>query len=258
MPLQRAHIEASDRLWNRLEDLRRSDRALAALQGSLPTFDPESTLLKVLALHPFDTSKTHCGQPLAREIGELLRGVDGRRCGIEVVESLAAIADRHGKSSYDGLGFASRFAHHFLDSERFPVLDAWSERALQALLGGELLGSAGDGRYTRFARSFAHVAFPLALDRRRRLVRWLWLAGQCTAWRANRRTAINRAVRELFEAAPEELARLLPPELRVAVAARDDTAPPTSALEPPPALPSRPDSGAQLVPDFRPAPDLAQ
>lgn len=252
MPLELAHIEAADRLWNRLDEVRQADRALASLQGSLATFDGPSTLLKVLALHPIDTSKTHVGHPLARQISELLKHVDTQRCGLEVVDALAAVADRHGKSSYDGLGFGSRFAHHFIDSERFPVLDAWSERALQALLGAELPGAPGDSRYARFARSFAHVAEPLALNRRRRLGRWLWLAGQYRAWLANRRTAINREVRELFEKAPEELAQLLPAELRV------ETSQPPSACEPPPALPSRPAAGVGAAPSVRPALGPAQ
>jgi hypothetical protein len=239
MPLELAHIEAADALWNRLEELRRSDRAIAALQGSLSGFDHESTLLKVLALHPIDTSKTHVGLPLAREIHELMQHVDPEACTLSIVDALAAVADRHGKSSYDGVGFASRFAHHFLDIERFPVLDAWSERALEALVGGDLPGGPGDSRYVRFAQAFARVAEPLELNRRRRLGRWLWLAGQYTAWIANRRTAINRAVRELFEKGPEELAQLLPAEMRAAAEAKSEAGKEASSCEPPPALPSR-------------------
>jgi len=257
MTLELAHIEAADRLWNRLDDVRQADRALVSLQGSLSTFDGASTLLKVLALHPIDTSKTHVGHPLAREISELLKHVDTQSCGLEVVDTLAAVADRYGKSSYDGLGFGSRFAHHFIDSERFPVLDAWSERALQALLGGELLGGPGDSRYARFAASFAHVAAPLALNRRRRLGRWLWLAGQCRAWLANPRTAIQREVRGLFEQAPDELAQLLPAELCVQVAARSTTTQP-AVCEPVAALPSRPEQGVLSAVVARPEESPAQ
>jgi hypothetical protein len=210
---------------------------MAALQGSLPGFDPESTLLKVLSLHPIDTSKTHVGLRLGREICELLEGVDVAACGPELVDALAEVADRHGRSSYDGLSFASRFAHHFVDSERFPVLDAWSDRALQHLVGGERAGASGEGRYAQFARNFAWVASRLDLNRRRRLGRWLWLAGQYAAWRSNPRTPINRAVRELFEQAPAELAVL---ELPAPV---EPSREPRGELpEPPPALPRSPAS----------------
>jgi len=246
MPLELTQIEAADRLWNRLEELKRSDRALAALQGSLPGFDPEVTLLKVLSLHPIDTSKTHVGLPLARDLCALLSRVDPTGCGVELVDALAEVADRHGKSPHEGLGFASRFAHYFVDGERFPVLDAWSERALQALLGGELHGAPGDTRYGRFARNFAWVANRIGLTRRRRLGRWLWLIGQHLAWRSNPRTPINRAVRELFESQAVQIAALLPPEMQ--------SAPPGTAREcggldpestevptatPPPAIPAR-------------------
>ena len=249
MPLALAQIEAADALWDCLEELRRSDRAIAALQGSLSGFDHESTLLKVLALHPIDTSKTHVGVPLAREICEFLKRVDPEHCGLSLVDALAAVADRHGKSSYDGLGFASRFAHHFVDSDRFPVLDAWSERALEALVGGELTGGTGDSRYARFAQTFARVAEPLELNRRRRLGRWLWLAGQYSAWLANRRTAINRAVRELFEKGPTELAQLLPAEMRAAALAKSEGQSEASSCEPPPALPSRAEQGSRSAQD---------
>jgi len=233
VPLERKHIEAAERLWSRLDHFRRSDRALAALQGSLPGYDAESTLLKVLALHPIDTTQTHVGLPLARSIQAVLARTDPERCGPELVDALAAAARYHGKRAQGGLGFASRFAHHFVDGERFPVLDAWSERALQELLGGELAGAPGESRYARFARNFAWVAGRLGLTRRRLLGRWLWLSGQYSAWLANPRTAMHRSVHELFASGPRDL------ELLCAEGAPlpGPGGPGAPVPEPPPALP---------------------
>jgi hypothetical protein len=126
MPLELAQIESADALWERLEELRRSDRAIAALQGSLSGFDHESTLLKVLALHPIDTSKTHVGVPLAREICEFLKRVDPEHCGLSLVDALAAVADRPAEL-HDGPG-SHRFAHH-RGQRRFPVLDTGRTRS---------------------------------------------------------------------------------------------------------------------------------
>ena len=232
MPLERKHIEAAAWLWDRLDHFKRADRALAALQGSLPGFDPESTYLKVLALHPLDTAKTHVGLPLARSFQAVLARRDPELCGPELVDALAAVAARHGKRPQAGLGFASRFAHHFVDDERFPVLDSWSERALQDLLGGELDGAPGESRYALFSRNFAWIAARLGLTRRRFLGRWLWLSGQYRAWVANPRTAMHRSVRALFESGPPGL------DLLLADGIPEDSAKPRRALpEPPPALP---------------------
>jgi hypothetical protein len=173
----------------------------------------------------------------------MLEGIDPERCGFELVDALAEVVDRHGKSSYEGLGFASRFAHHFVDDERFPVLDAWSERALQHLLGGELSGAPGESRYALFARNFAFVAGRLGLIRRRRLGRWLWLAGQYAAWRSNPRTPINHAVRELFERGSPELTALELPAL---------AEPARGQPEPPPALPRSSASPSPAAPSYDP------
>ncbi len=250
MQLGLEHITASELLWERLEDFRRSDRALYALQGCFPSFDTESTLLKVLALSSVDGDKSSSGVSLANRIHILLSHADVSRCGPELVDALAATAIEFGKSSNGGVGFASRFAHFFVDGERFPILDAWSERALEWLIERPLQGAPGESRYARFARDFAWVAGALRLTRRRELAHWLWIAGQYRAWTRNRRTPMHRSVRALFESGPQELEHLLPsaapppPEDRAGAPADPARAPeelrvPPAALPRPRVLPPR-------------------
>ncbi len=240
--LDSEQVMAAVRLWERLDDFRRSDRALFALQGCFPGFDSESTLLKVLALSSVDAAKGSSGVSLANRVQILLSHADVARCGPELVDALAATAVEFGKQSTGGLGFASRFAHFFVDGERFPILDAWSERALEWLIEGPIQGAPGESRYARFARDFAWIASALRLTRRRELGHWLWIAGQYRAWTRNRRTPMHRSVRALFESGPPELGQLLPVAAPQPLALQESQ-PATPSLEsqalkgPPAALP---------------------
>lgn len=226
LPLQLEQIAAASLLMERLDELRRSDRALYALGGCFPGFDGESMLLKVVALHALDASPAFAIPRLVTHFQAVLSEHDPAACGPELVDRLAEVPGvEDPKLRRRLLGYASRFAHVFLDLDRFPVFDAWAERTLALVAIEPAPIRPNDSRYVRFSREFLRVAESLSLRRERDLGPYLWLAGQYRAWLKNARTPIHRLARGLFESQARELVLLLPRA-------------PVQQPEPPPALPA--------------------
>jgi hypothetical protein len=210
-------VAAGTRLWSRAVELVRAERAVFALQGCLPGFEPDVTLLKVVALAALDSGRTLSLPRWAAHAQAVMRGVEPRHAGPELVERLAAVPGTPVSERSRALTLASRFAHYYVDLDRFPVRDSWSEREL-ARLAPPPVGAAS---YADFAARHGRLAAELGLRRPRALGCYLWLAGQHRAWSRNPRTPIHRAARALFESRPPELELLgalerRPPALQAA------------------------------------------
>jgi hypothetical protein len=213
LPLYREQVLAAGRLCTRLSELQRCERALHALQGCFPGFDAESCLLKVLSLRAIDSITTFTAPVLASHVHGVMGTGDPATAGWELVDALAAFPGDRSIAPARRLAFGSRFAHYFVDRERFPILDTWSEQGLAAHLVLEPESDSAT-RYERFARDFARLADALGGTNRRELGRYLWLAGQHRAWLRSAQTPIQHSVRALFEAAPRsvELLFCTPPD----------------------------------------------
>lgn len=201
-------IAAAARLWSRSAELVRTERALFALQGYFPGLDGEAVLLKFVALQALDTGRMFGLERWAAHTERLLAGVDPRSVEFDIVERLADVPGISARERKGAVTVASRFAHYFLDVDRFPVFDTWSELELARL---DATPNPSSSRYVRFATRLASVATELGIGRPRRLWSYLWLAGQLRAWRRSRRRSIHRAARTLFETHASELDLLLPP-----------------------------------------------
>ncbi len=159
-------IAAAVTLWGRSAELIRAERGLFALQGCFPRYDPESVLLKVVALHSVDSSRTLPAARWAMHAHELLHAQDPRAAGFELVDALAALPGTRPGDSKRATTLASRFAHYFVDVDRFPILDSWSESALDRLVAAH---DESASRYVDFARRHAALAAAVGIARPRRL-----------------------------------------------------------------------------------------
>jgi hypothetical protein len=200
--LEPRRVAAAARMWSRASELVRAERALFALQGCVPGFGADVTLLKVVALATLDGGRCFSAARWAGHAHAIMAGCDPRAAGPELVERLADAAGTGARERSRALTLASRFAHYFVDVDRFPVRDAWTERELGRLAPGPAPERAG---YVGFAERHARVAAELGLARPRHLWCYLWLAGQYRSWSRNPRTPIHRAARALFESRPPEL-----------------------------------------------------
>lgn len=205
VPLLISQIDAANRLHQQLLQWQITDQALRSLHAHFPGFDMEATLLKVVAVNQLYGTQVYAVIPLARHITEIIPHAVELDAP-DLVEQLASFSGRK------HLSFASKFAHFFIDMERFPIYDSFARKMLAYHMGidEQVLAS-----YKAFVenierlKKYAHL--PCS---NRELDRYLWLAGLYQVWQKNSDVKINVEVANLFRApSPDtafELAQLLP------------------------------------------------
>jgi len=220
-PILMTQVEATQRLYSRLNQWGTTDKALALLAERFPGFSPEETLLKVATVNALYGTNVYAIVRMAEHIEAVIRAVGTRVQGTELVECMAALP-RTERQQRDRrhYSFASKFAHFFIDPERFPIYDYYAAAMVKYHLGrGGLVHDEGHP-YKSFAASFAKlkglVGFQLTA---RQLDGYLWLAGQYREWRTGRaKSAINSELRGVFEAHEPEVAT----DLRVLLGSEGD------------------------------------
>ena len=200
VPLSIAQIEAANRLHGKLLQWQVTDRALHILQENLPEFDIEATLLKVAAINQLYGTNVYAVVRMARHVTEVMRDVSGTE-DADLVEQLASLAGRKHRS------FASKFAHFFIDMERFPIFDSYAAKMVAYHLGSH--GQVRDSThpYKAFVENIHRLKRFAGLSyTTRELDRYLWLAGLYQGWCRNADSQINAEVAEMFKAPSSEIA----------------------------------------------------
>lgn len=208
VPLTMAQIEAAKRLHGKLLQWQVTDRALHTLQENLPRFDIEATLLKIVAVNQLYGTNVYAVVRMAQHVTEVMQDGGGME-DADLVERLASLNERKHRS------FASKFAHFFIDMERFPIFDSYALKIVTYHLGpeGQIIDSAHP--YRAFVENIHRLKSYAGLScTTKELDRYLWLAGLYQAWRRNTTSQINAEVVETFKSpSPEattDLAILLP------------------------------------------------
>ncbi len=118
--LDRSQIEAALRLFESMEQWKRTDRALALLADRFPTHDPESVLLKASVLNSLYSTGVLAIVRMAEHMASVLEGIDTATVGPEVIEDLAVLpALDAGAKPRHNVSLASKYAHIFISEERF-------------------------------------------------------------------------------------------------------------------------------------------
>jgi hypothetical protein len=195
-------IAAANAIYSQLPGWQRLDEALGLLAIRVPGFDAAATLVKLAAVNQLYSTRILAVVRVAQHFADVLGRVDLARADAELVEALAAVAGRRHHSA------ASKFAHFFVDPNRFSILDALVEEAVQAHT--DVRPSGGAGRYMRFAIAVDRLFEASGLKcSRRELDRYLWLAGAWRMWRAGKRVGLSSEALALFERRPPEVAVLV-------------------------------------------------
>lgn len=128
VPLAGSQVTAASALHDQLLGWATTDRALIALGERFAAFDPEATLLKVAAVNQLYGANVYAVARMAEHIVTVLDGTDIAAGGtmlsdVALVERLAALPKTPARqSARKHVSFASKFAHFFIDRERFPNL----------------------------------------------------------------------------------------------------------------------------------------
>jgi len=138
VPLSRDQVAAANRLHAGLRQWATADRALGALAERFPEFDETSTLLKAVTINAMYGTNVWALDRMARHVMAVLSETDLARAGPELVERLATPPPAPGqKRRRTHLSFAAKFAHFFIDAERYPILDSYAAKMVELHLPGE-------------------------------------------------------------------------------------------------------------------------
>lgn len=196
-------VAAATRLHARLTSWRATDAALDLLAQSVPGFDLSACLIKAAAINQLYGTNVYA---LTR-VGAHVAGVMATPDGDQLVERLAAVSSEGRVRRH--LSFASKFAHFFVDKDRFPIFDSYAVRGLRHHLDGTRLPYDDPPAYADYVEALCALTALSGLEcSGRELDRYLWLSGLYRAWRRDAEAQINVEARDLFIRAERE------PEIR--------------------------------------------
>jgi hypothetical protein len=103
----------------------------------------------------------------------------------------------------------------FIDSERYPVMDSYAIKMVKFHLGPRNYSENQERPYGAFVQNFQKLKTLAGLNvSNRDLDRYLWIAGEYSAFRKNREAEISAEVKHLFTNSPDDtatdIAALLP------------------------------------------------
>ncbi|MFT5324191.1 MAG: hypothetical protein ACI8P0_002051 [Planctomycetaceae bacterium] len=203
VPLLPSQIDSAQMLSQKLKGWMRSNRCLNLLHEQLPGFSDETVLLKTVAVNTLYGTNVYAVQPVAQHVCQVLQQVNLESAGPELVERLAMVRLSDSTKPRRRHSFASKFAHRFIDADRFPILDGFAETMVKRHLGN-LAQTSRNERYVAFADNVSLLRELSGIDcSGREFDHYLWLAG---AWRAvqNPKSRVSREVVELFQSTDSE------------------------------------------------------
>jgi hypothetical protein len=199
-PLYKSQIEAALRLHNNLNEWTDSERILDTITCKFPKFDKDSILIKSVILNTLYSTNVFAITRMSEHIYNLIKKSDVKKAGAELVEKIAClpktkeqVTDRRFHS------FAAKFAHFFIDFEKFPILDSYAEWMLKYHLGRKLYRADREKRYHAFLENLNKLREISQIDSPyKEIDHYLWIAGEYHKWRNNHNAPINAMLKELF------------------------------------------------------------
>lgn len=199
VPLTSEQVNAATRIHDRLASWKATDAALDDLARSMPGFSLGECLVKASAINQLYGTNVYALGRMAEHLARVLSDPQSD----DLVERLAKLTT-NGKPRRH-LSFASKFAHFYIDKDRFPIFDSYAIERLRFHLSGINLPTDNPPPYADYVA--AHQAL-IALCRLgctgRELDRYLWVGGLYRAWSRNSEAPINVEVRTLFLKADED------------------------------------------------------
>jgi hypothetical protein len=161
-----------------LDSWRDSDAALEVTATHLSGFDSAETLAKVVLVNALYYTNVFAVTRVAERFTTVLRGMEQKNWTPELIEQMAVVQlGPNGTKPSRLISLASKFAHFFMDSRRFPIYDDFAKRTIASHTGGTL--TALESSYPTYCTAFDSLANQVHVgESPRRLDRYLWVQGQ--------------------------------------------------------------------------------
>lgn len=182
-PLSPHLVRAACDLHATLVPWHRSDEALLAIKAGVQGFSPAATLAKIAAVNALFYTNVFALVRVAEHFSGVLARADLGTAGPDLVDALADVP-RGGteRRKVRRLSLAAKFAHFFIDEDRFPIYDRHAVRMVARHAGTSV--ASLDGNFAAFTAAFNALATGAGIvKQRRRLDRYLWIQGQYEEWK---------------------------------------------------------------------------
>jgi hypothetical protein len=182
VPLSPHLVRAACDLHATLVPWHRSDEALLAIKAGVQGFSPAATLAKVAAVNALYYTNVFALVRVAEHFSGVLALADLETAGPDLVDALADVPQGGTeRRKVRRLSLAAKFAHFFIDEDRFPIYDRYAVRMVAKHARTSV--ASLDGNFAAFTAAFNELAIGTALvTQRRRLDRYLWIQGQYEEW----------------------------------------------------------------------------
>lgn len=194
MPVRDEVAAAAQAIFDRMINARHHDEILHRAYVAFPSSNYADTFARVILLDALYATRLMARSRMAAHIAERgdLRNWKGKKCLVDVIAKLpppktkaAPDAEREAVRKKDRThkSFASKYAHIFVDEERYHILDDASVRMI-AWHTGSTLKAAKTWTYEQFNSRAEAVREASNLAPGRSLDRYLWVAGMYYRHRA--------------------------------------------------------------------------
>jgi hypothetical protein len=157
VPIDPPLVAAASEAHRRLTGWGRSDEALAAVRDGLPGFGPGETLAKISVVNALYATNVFALVRVAEHFATVLTRQDLRAAGPELVEVMARVPQGGGeKRPIRRLSLAAKFAHFFVNEDRFPIYDRFAVRMVAHHAGVAV--ARLEGNFTAFSSAFDVLA----------------------------------------------------------------------------------------------------
>lgn len=213
VPLTLRQIEAANSLRDQLPGWVTVDQTLIDVAARFPEMDSSAALVKVAVLNQLYGTNVYAVFRMAEHVRSVLWDFNlSALCepfaDTALVERLADLPKTPGqKHLRKHWSFASKFAHFFVDLERFPIYDSYAERLAAYHLGTRGLIRDAERPYRAFVLNLRALVERAQLTCNwTELDRYLWFAGQYHAWKRDAKAKINTELARLFAFASSDVA----------------------------------------------------
>jgi hypothetical protein len=213
VPVSLEQVAVANRLHEQLIQWQVKDRALDALHMRFTGFNIEVTVLKVAAVNQLYRTNVYAVDRMAKHIESMM-------CENEQIDDVRLVEDLASLPGRKHISFSSKFAHFFIDKERFPIYDSFAEDMVKFHLGHQNWNPDKEHPYRACVQNLTQLKEQVCLQGActyESLDRYLWITGLYKAYKTRANPKINREVEELFkslsinEAPTSLLQEMLPP-----------------------------------------------
>lgn len=171
--VENAQLEAASRLHLQLKGWKSSDKALERLAREFPRWDPESSLIKCVAVNGLYGTRVYTIVAMAERVGSIMQKPRSE-FDIDLVTDIARPPPEQDGKQF--VSFASKLCHFFCDSEKFPIYDSAARKALEYHQGERF--PEGPICYKRYSDQFFELKRLCESSINvRDLDRYLWIFG---------------------------------------------------------------------------------